>query len=158
MNIECGDCKDFVELTERSYGKILERYGFRPLKCSSEHDGRECRLMLESDRLRLLFMRSDGSETCELGSLEAEFPVGGFDFHGDSGWYNMLTLLEFKTGKKLLTRRRLDKFRENKPEYYAWQAEVLSENAEKLFDLFRVGNEKTWKNEFLKFFKAMLKG
>ena len=36
MKIECGDCNDFVELTERNYGKILERYGFRPLKCSSE--------------------------------------------------------------------------------------------------------------------------
>jgi len=158
MNIECGKCSDFVESTERSYGDILEHHGFRPVKCSAEHDGRECLLMLESDSLRLLFVRSDGAETCELGPVNAEFPEGGLHGQGDSGWYNVISLLEFKTGKKLLTRRRLDRFLEGKEDYYAWQADMLSENVEMLFDLFRDGNEKTWKDEFLEFYKALIKG
>ena len=74
MIADCGDCSDFVELTERRFGAILERYGFRPVRCWSERHGRECLLMLESESSRLLFEGSDGSEDCTLGSLEAEFP------------------------------------------------------------------------------------
>ncbi len=158
MEIECGDCSEFVELTERNYGKILNRYGFRPLECSSERGGRECLLMVESDSCRLLFVRSDGVETCELGSADAEFPAAGLDVHGDSGWYHIVELLEYKTGKKLLTRRRIAKFSENKADYFTWQAELLSENAEMLFDLFREGREQAWKDEFLQHLRALLEG
>jgi len=158
MEIECGDCGDFVELTDKHYGDILRLHGLLPVRCSAEHGGRECLLMLESDRLRVLFMRSDQVETCELGSLGAEFPVGGLDVYGDSGWYNVITLLEFKGGKKLLTRRRITQFAQDKPGYFAWQAELLSKNAETLFGLFEQGREQTWKDEYLRFFKAQLKG
>ncbi len=158
MKIECGDCSDFVELTERNYGKILNRYGFRPLKCSSERGGRECLLMVESDSSRMLFVRSDGSNNCGLGSLGAEFPAGGFDSYGETGWYHVVTLLEFKTGKKLLSRRRLNRFLEGKDDYFAWQADLLSKNAEMLFELFRDENEKAWRDEFLRYYKALIEG
>ncbi len=91
-------------------------------------------LLLESDLLRLLFVRSDGAETCQLGSLDADLPDGGLYSQGDTGWYNVISLLEFKTGEKLLTRRRLDKFLEEKENYFAWQAELLTKNAEMLFE------------------------
>jgi hypothetical protein len=157
MNIECGDCSDFVELTERTFGKILDQFGFHPVQCESDHDGRECLLMAESERCRLLFVRSDGSDNCGLGSLGAEFPAGGFDSHADTGWYHVVTLLEFKSGKRLLTRRLLDKFLEGKESYFAWQADLLSKNVESLFDLFREGDEATWKDEFFRISKAQIK-
>lgn len=158
MNIECGDCSDFVDLTERSFGEILEQYGFQPVRCWSERGGRECLLMLESEIGRLLFERSDGSENCTLGSLEAEFPQSGLHGQGESGWYHVVSLLEFKTGKKLLTRRRRDRFIEGKEGYFAWQAELLSQNADMLFAQFREGNEKTWREEFRKYYQALIQG
>ena len=42
--------------------------------------------------------------------------------------------------------------------YFAWQAELLSQNADMLFGLFEQGRERTWKAEFLGFFEAQLKG
>lgn len=158
MDMECGDCSDFVEQTEKLYGEMLAQHGFRPVRCTSERGGRECLLLLESDVLRLLFVRSDGAETCELGSLGAQFPEGGLYSQGDSGWYNVISLLEFKTGKKLLTQRRLDKFLEGKDDYFAWQAELLSENADMLFELFRAENEVTWRDEFRNYYQALVKG
>jgi hypothetical protein len=158
MNIECGDCSDFVELTERRFGELLDRHGFRPVKCSSDRDGRECLLMLESDTGRLLFVRSDGADNCVLGSLEAEFPETGLHEEGESGWYHVISLLQFKTGKKLLTRRRMDKFFEGKGDYFTWQAELFSANAEMLFGLFRGGIEQTWRGEFLQYYRESIKG
>lgn len=158
MNIECGDCRDFVELTERHFGGLLKRYGFRPVRCSSERGGRECLFMHESDTLRLLSMRSDGAETCELGSSDAPFPEAGLFSAGEDGWYNVITLLGFRTGKKLLTRRRLDKFLDRKEDYFAWQADLLSKNAETLFEMFSQGNERTWRDDFLQYSKALSKG
>ena len=158
MNIECGDCNDFVELTERNFGEILERYGFRPVKCWADRGGRECMLMVESDANRLLFVRSDGADTCELGSMEATFPEAGLYGEGEYGWYHIVTMLEFKTGKKLLTRRRLKRILDGKENHFAWQAELLSENAEMLFELFRGGNERTWQDEFAKYYQALIKG
>jgi len=158
MNIECGDCSDFVKLTGRRFGGILERYGIRPVRCWSERHGRECLLMLESESSRLLFERSDGSENCTLGSLEAEFPESGLHGQGESGWYHVVSLLEFKTGRKLLTRRRMDGFFEGKGDYFTWQAELLTKNADMLFGLFRGGNERTWRDEFLRYYRALIKG
>jgi len=74
------------------------------------------------------------------------------------GWYSIVALLEFKTGKKLLTRRRLDKFIEGKENYLSWQEELLTKNADMLFDLFRDENEKTWRDEFLRYYKALIEG
>jgi hypothetical protein len=158
MNIECGDCSDFVELTERHFGEILKQHGFRPVKCSSDRGGRECMLMVESDANRLLFVRSDGAETCELGSLNAALPEAGLYGEGEHGWYHIVTMLEFRTGKKLLTRRRLNRFLERKEDHFAWQAELLTENAALLFGLFQEGNEETWRDEFTKYYQALIKG
>lgn len=158
MDIECGDCRDFVELTERRYGPILERYGFRPVRCSANRGGRECLLMLESENNRLLFVRSDGADNCTLGSLDAEFPEGGLLDEGETGWYHVISLIQFKTGMKLLTRRRMDKFFEGKGDYFAWQAELLSKNTDMLFGLFREGNERTWREEFLRYHRELIKG
>jgi len=158
MNIECGDCGDFVELTARRFGGVLERYGFQPVRCWSERHGRECLLLLESESSRLLFERSDGAENCTLGSLEAQFPESGLHGQGESGWYHVVSLLEFKTGKKLLARRRRNAFLDGKEDYFAWQAELLADNAEMLFGLFREGNEKSWRDEFLQYYQALIKG
>jgi len=158
MKIECGDCSDFVEITERDFGEILARYGFRPVKCSSVRDGRECMLMLESDVSRLLFVRSDGAETCELGSLDAAYPEPWLFGQGEFGWYHVISLLQFKTGKKLLTRRRMDRFFEGKGDYFTWQAELFSANADMLFGLFRGGNERTWRDEFQQYYRESIKG
>lgn len=158
MKIECGDCDDFVELTVRNFGEILDGYGFRPVKCASDRGGRECVLMVESKDQRLLFVRSDGAETCELGSLDAEFTTNAIDPYGGTGWYNVVSLLEFKTRKKLLTRRRRNKFLDRRADYFAWQAELLSENAGMLFELFEAGREKTWRDEFARFLKEKVGG
>jgi hypothetical protein len=158
MNIECGDCSDFVELTEHRFGDILDRHGFRPVKCSSDRGGRECLFLVESDTSRMLFVRSDGADNCTLGSLNAEFPEGGLHEEGESGWYHVVSLLQFKTGKKLLTRRRMDGFFEGKGDYFAWQAELLSDNAKTLFEMFSEDNEKSWKEEFLRYYRAMIGG
>ena len=114
--------------------------------------------MLESDTGRLLFVRSDGADNCVLGSLVAEFPETGLHEEGESGWYHVISLLQFKTGKKLLTRRRMDKFFEGKGDYFTWQAELLTKNADMLFGLFRGGNERTWRDEFLRYYRALIKG
>jgi hypothetical protein len=158
MDIECGDCSDFVELTEKRFGDLLERHGFRPVRCTSDRGGRECLLLLESDSSRMLFVRSDGADNCTLGSLQAEFPEGGLHEEGESGWYHVISLIEFKTGKKLLTRRQMDRFFEGKGDYFTWQAELLSENADMLFGLFREGQEQTWRDEFLQYYQALIKG
>jgi hypothetical protein len=156
MEIECGGCGGFVEQTERDFGSLLDRYGFRPVKCVSIRDSRECKLMVESDELRLLFVRSDGAETCQLGSPQAGFPEHGLYSQGDTGWYNVITLLEFRYGKKLLTPRRLKELMEHKPDYYSWQAKLLAENAESLFELFGDAKRGTWEDEFLQFYRKSL--
>jgi len=158
MDIECGDCNDFVELTERQFGGILDHHGFRPIRCTSEHDGRECILLFESRNNRLLFVRSDGADSCALGSLDAEFPESGIHGQGENGWYHVVALLEFRSGKKLLTRRRLNKFLEGKDDYFLWQANLLADNADELFGLFSSGNEATWRNGFMQYYRALIKG
>jgi hypothetical protein len=114
--------------------------------------------MLESDTGRLLFVRSDGADNCTLGSSEAGFPESGLHEEGESGWYHVVSLVEFKTGKKLLTRRRMDKFFEGKGDYFAWQAELLSANAEMLFGLFRPGADPGWRDDFAEYYRARVEG
>ncbi len=158
MDIDCGECNNFAEGTEANFGELLKRRGFQPVKCTAERGGRECTLMMESSQLRLLFVRSDGAETCDLGSLDAEFPEDGLVGQGENGWYHLVTLLEFKTGKKLLTQRRIAKFSENQEEYYAWQAELLSEHEDMLFEMFGDNQQVNWHEDFMGYYRELVGG
>ena len=152
MSIDCGSCAPFHSRVEQHYNVLLHRYGFSPVECSADRNGRECTLMYESSRCRLVFIRSDGAKSCTIGSLETPFP-GNTLLHtrGEQGWYHAITLIEWKSGKKLLTARLIDEVHDGKRNYLAWEAQHVAQWANQLFELFAPGKSRQWQDDFAQF-------
>ncbi|HEX8597824.1 MAG TPA: hypothetical protein VF952_04835 [Chloroflexia bacterium] len=73
---------------------------------------------------------------------------------GETGWYSMLFLLEFRTGTKLLTRNRIDRIWAGELDSFEWQASLLEKHAEALFQMFAPGVPQTWRDGFARFRQA----
>lgn len=152
MSEDCGDCNSFRQYMEHYYLAILNRFGFTLARCSSEHEGRECLLMYRSKQCQLLFILSDGAEGCAIGALEAPFPEGVLlRTNGEIGWYHVASLIEFKSGKKVLTPRLLNEFRSGDPIYFEWESQLMSSWAEVLIDMFAPGKPQQWHDDFAQY-------
>ncbi len=155
MSVDCGDCNSFRAYAERYYHPLLSRYGFRLAECAAAHGGRECALLYRSDRCQLLLTLSDGSDDCLLGGLEQPFPgTNSLRSNGEQGWYHVVALIEWKSGKKLLTSRLLDEFRDGKRVYFSWESQLVAQWADQLFDLFAPGKPREWHEDFARFARA----
>ena len=153
---ERSQCERFRLYAERSYKPLLVRHGFSLVDCAGDHDGRECMLMYRSDRCHLLLSLSDGSEDCILGGLEQPFP--GLGLHrtdGQDGWYHAVALIEWKSGRKLLTSRLLNEVRSGRRLYFEWESRLVEQWADRLFALFEPGRPRQWHDEFTRF-RAMI--
>lgn len=145
IQVDCGDCNDFVENVQRHLGDLLTQYDFHSIECDSQRDGRECVWMVESDRCRLLFTLMDGAQDCSIGRLTTPFPGNvSFYLNGELGWYNTLWLIELKTGKQLLTRRLINDLWEGKFEYFEWLSPMLAQWMDALINMFIGKGELTW--------------
>lgn len=154
MDVDCGDCDYFVENVQRHLGDLLSQHGFRSVQCQAERGGRECTWMLESDRCRLLFTLADGAEACSIGKLDTAFPGNiSYYLNGEIGWYNALWLIEFKTGKQLLTRKLINKLWEGKLVYFEWLSPMLEKWMPELISMFE-SDQITWHDDLIKMLEA----
>ncbi len=150
INVDCGDCNDFVENIQRDLGDLLSRYDFHSVQCDSQRGGRECVWMLESERCRLLFTLSDGEDACSLGTVDTAFPGNeSFLRNGEIGWYDTLWLIEFRTGKQLLDLKLINEFVAGKRVYFEWLSPLLDEWVVKLFGMFAGDGQLAWHDDFL---------
>ncbi len=150
MDVDCGDCQDFVDHVEQALGGLISKYGFHSVECASDLGGRECRWMLESERCRMLFTLMDGAEACSLGRLDTPSPgMISFYLNGEVGWYNALWLIELKQGKQLLTRKLINRMWEGKLDYFEWLAPMLKTHLDELIEMFSGEGEFAWHDDLV---------
>jgi len=150
MDVDCGDCTDFVAYAQRHFSDLLARHEFRSVQCKSQRDGRECMWMVESSRCRMLFTLGDNQEDISMGRVDTPFPGdNAFRLNGEVGWYNVLWLIEFKAGKQLLNRRLINKFMEDKRAYFQWLSPLLEKWFEDLIAMFAGHEPPTWHDDFV---------
>lgn len=154
--LDCGDCTRFVESAAGELQSVLDRYQFRSVDCDAQRDGRECVWMLESDRCRMLVTLSDGQEDCSLGAADADFPPNVMlKLNGELGWYNALHLIQFKSGKQLMTRKLIKQFVERKRSYFEWLAPLLEQWMDELIPMFEAGGGDSWRDDYLAMLERM---
>lgn len=130
------DCKPFVEETERLFGASLHRYALRLTDCFSAHEGRECHALYEGEMGSLLFLLQDGSADCMVGAVgTAAPPLVLVHGTGDYGWYHVRFLAEVEADQRLVSRRLMQAFITGRTSYFAWQATLLNDRADRLFSL-----------------------
>jgi hypothetical protein len=143
--VDCGDCNDFHAKVVRSYQPFLSRHGFEFSECSAEFYGRECVIMYTGPECKLLFVLTDGAEMTALADGQASFPPNGWDGkNGENGWFGVVSLMEFLSGRTIMTRKLVDEFVEHTRDYYEWEAALMSEWDERLLALFAPGTPPTW--------------
>jgi hypothetical protein len=148
-----GECDGFERRVERHFGPLLARHGFalagRALAGSGQH--LSCQLLYASGGCLVLFESGDGAEACALGATGTPPPPVGILHHldGRDGWYEVGELVEFSTGRRLLSPRLLERMRDGRLDQLAWLAGVLGERAEALFGLFQPGRPPAWHERFL---------
>jgi len=159
MDVDCGDCSEFVQYAQRHFGDLLARHGFRSVQCTSRRDGRECKWMVESGRCRMLFTLSDNQEDVSLGKVDASFPADvAFRLNGEVGWYNALWLIEFKAGKQLMKRKLINEFVEGKRVYFEWLTPLVHERFDELVAMFDRQAELTWRDDLVRMLEARKPG
>ncbi len=155
MTIDCGACNDFVAYALSHFSAFLARHDFQFIECATAHDGRECSVMYQSARCRLLLTLSDGAYDCSLATLDTPFPgTVAFYLNGEAGWYSVLFLIEYKLGKKLLTRRQIEKIWRGELDKFAWIASLLDDWSDTLVNMFAAGKPLAWHNDFARFIDA----
>jgi len=151
MEVDCGDCTDFVEHVQRHFADLLARHEFRSVQCSSRRDGRECKWMVESSRCRMLFTLSDNQDDVSMGKVDTPFPDDvALRLNGEVGWYNTLWLIELKAGKQLLTRRLIDQILERKLVYFSWMSPLLEKWMPELIAMFDGQEVLAWHDDLIR--------
>jgi len=149
---DCGDCTPFAESARRAYQPLLTRYGFEGVDCSSDRGGRECALMYRNGQAALLFILADSAEGTGISQSDAVFPDNGWSgVDGADGWYSAIGLIEYLSGKKLMTRKLMDQLMRGQVDYFTWEAALMHDWIERLMALFAPGQPRTWQDDFAKY-------
>lgn len=142
-------CAEFVARINAYFGEMFARHSFALADCLCLHDGRECSALYQSPGARLLVEFSDGAFHVLLGSLDAPFPGGiSLDYAGQSGWYALFLLAEFKSGRRVYTEKVVQRIWSGKIDPYRFEADLFSRWASRVLPLFAATQEQPWQTAF----------
>ena len=148
-NVLSSECHLYLTTIEPYFTSVLTRYGFILQNCDCQRAGRECVAMYETKHQRLLLHLSDGDFAVLLGSSEAAFP-GPYDIDrsGADGWYAVFLLVEFQSGRRVWTQKRINRFQRGELDQYSFEADLFAEWADRLLPLFAPGHDPAWQAAF----------
>lgn len=145
-------CTEFTTHIGSYFGEMFNKHSFDLVDCLCLHDGRECSALYQSPAARLLAELSDGAFHVLLGSLDAPFPGGiSIDYAGQSGWYALFLLVEFKSGHRVYTETVVQRIQSGAIDPYRFEAGLFARWAERILPMFEVAQEQTWRSEFRRY-------
>ncbi len=147
-------CAQFTAHVGSCFGKMFEQRSFELADCVCLHDGRECTALYQSPGSRLLAELSDGQFTILLGSLDAPFPGGVYiDRAGQSGWYALFLLAEFKSGQRVYPRKVVQRIWNGEIDPYRFEADLFERWADRLLPMFEATQEQSWRAAFRRWYE-----
>lgn len=146
-------CAQFTAHVGSCFGKMFEQRSFEPADCLCLRDGRECTALYRSPAASLLAELSDGAFHILLGPPDAPFPGGTYiDHAGQSGWYALFLLVEFKSGQQIHTKKVLKRFLDGELDPYRFEADLFGRWADRILPMFEAAQEQSWRAEFRRYF------
>jgi hypothetical protein len=148
------DCDVFMAYATSHFGALLDGHGFdlvewrsRPARAVAP----ECDLLYESDRCRLLFGQEGTGSYAAMAPRGTHLPPGVPRTDGADGWYRVVHLVEFKSGKHLLTDKLQRQLVDERLEQFEWLSGLLDHWAPELYDMFDVDKPDSWHDDFVRF-------
>lgn len=146
-------CAEFTAHIGSYFGEVLEKRSFDLVDCLCLYDGRECSALYQSSGTRLLVELSDGAFHVLLGSLDAPFPGGiSLDYAGQSGWYALFLLAEFKSGQRVYTEKVVQRVWSGEIDPYRFEADLFAHWADRLLPMFGAAQEQGWRADFRRYY------
>jgi hypothetical protein len=101
----------------------------------------------------LLVELSDGAFHVLLGSLDAQFPGGNYiDYAGQSGWYALFLLVEFRSGQRVYTEKVVQRIWSAELDPYRFEADLFAQWADRVLPMFELAQEQSWRAEFRRYY------
>ena len=142
-------CAQFTAHVGSYFGKMFEQRSFEPADCVCLRDGRECTALYRSPAASLLAELSDGAFHILLGLPDAPFPGGTYiDHAGQSGWYALFLLVEFKSGRQIYTEKVAQRFLDGELDPYRFEADLFERWADRILPMFGTSQEQRWRVDF----------
>lgn len=146
-------CAHFTDLISTYFGGSFKNRSFEPADCLCLRDGRECTALYRSPAASLLAELSDGAFHILLGSADAPFPGGTYiDHAGQSGWYALFLLVEFRSGQQIHTKKVVQRFQNGELDPYRFEADLFGRWADRILPMFEAAQEQSWRAEFRRYF------
>lgn len=146
-------CAQFSALVNSYFKESFERRSFEPADCLCLRDGRECIALYRSPAASLLAELSDGAFHILLGPPDAPFPGGTYiDHAGQSGWYALFLLVEFRSGQQIHTKKVLKRFLDGELDPYRFEADLFERWADQILPMFGAAQEQSWRTAFRRYF------
>jgi hypothetical protein len=146
-------CAQFTAHVGSCFGKMFEQRSFELADCVCLRDGRECTAIYQSPEARLLAELSDGQFTILLGSPDAPFPGGVYiDRAGQSGWYALFLLAEFKSGQQVYPKKVVQRIWNGEIDPYRFEADLFERWADQILHMFEATQEQSWRAAFRRYF------
>lgn len=151
-------CKNLQRYAEKFFSSFLQKYNFSFSQCSTHGSGQHESffLMYTSEYCNLLFSFEDGSYNCSLATKETPLPPVDrlFYLNGEKGWYEIILLIEYLKGDKILTKKVIESILSGSIDTFEWESRQLADNEKKLIEMFSGNNITSWSKDFEYFVNA----
>lgn len=139
-----NSCQTMHTLVEKHFSPFLSNHGFFFVTCESDGSPNRWEKIYctyESSTHRILFSTYDGSFDIFLATNGTKFPspkdttTDYLDTNHD--WHHIITLIEKKLGKKVLTDAIIHQMHEGNINQITWTAEQLTNYERNLFEMVK---------------------
>lgn len=145
-------CTQFTALVNSYFGESFKRRSFDLADCVCLRDGRECTALYRSPAASLLAELSDGALYILFGSPDAPFPSGTYiDHAGQSGWYALFLLAEFKSGQQVYPKKVVQRIWNGEIDQYRFEADLFERWADRILPMFEAAQEQSWRAAFRRY-------